>query len=55
MSGFGVKATGMVNRKKPWVIIMANFPPDTSSLSEDRWVVHNVDLVDGMSPMISFS
>ena len=39
MSGFGVKATGMVNRKKPWVIIMANFPPDcpdTSSLSEHR-------------------
>lgn len=29
MSGFGVNATGMVHRKKSWVIVMANFKPET--------------------------
>ena len=44
MSAFGTEATGPVNRKKPWVIVMANFPPNTKALSEDRWVVQNVDV-----------
>jgi hypothetical protein len=44
MSAFGTEATGMVNRKKPWVIVMANFEPDRSALSEDRWVIQNVDI-----------
>jgi len=44
MSAFGTEATGMVNRKKPWIIVMANFPPEREKLSEDRWVVHNVDV-----------
>lgn len=46
MSAFGTEATGMVNRKKPWVIVMANFEPNKSTLSEDRWVVKNVDIHD---------
>ena len=44
MSAFGTEATGMVNRKKPWVIVMANFEPQKEALSEDRWVIQNVDL-----------
>lgn len=44
MSGFGTEATGMVNRKKPWVIIMANFEPNREMLSADRWDVTNVDV-----------
>lgn len=43
MSAFGTECTGGVNRKKPWVICVANFPPDRSALSQDRWEVHNVD------------
>jgi len=44
MSAFGVEATEPVNRKKPWVIVMANFPFKKTALSEDRWVEHRVDL-----------
>lgn len=43
MSAFGVEATGGVNRAKPWVICVANFPPTLESVSEDRWVIENVD------------
>lgn len=42
MSGFGTKATGMVNRKKPWVFIFCNFTPKYEQMSEDRWVVKDV-------------
>ena len=42
-SGFGTKATGMVLRKKPWVLIFCNFEPAYESLSADKWVVKNVD------------
>ena len=34
----------MVNRKKPWVIVMANFLPEKRALSEDRWMIKNVDI-----------
>jgi len=44
MSAFGTEATGMVNRKKPWVIVMANFSPDQRALSHDRWQITNVDV-----------
>lgn len=49
MSGFGTECTGMVNRKKPWVIVMANFRPEEETveaeihLSKDRWVFTCVD------------
>jgi hypothetical protein len=43
MSAFGTEATAPVNRKKPWVIIMANFEPEMEALSIDRWVIQNVD------------
>jgi hypothetical protein len=45
MSGFGTEATGMVNRAKPWVIIMANFrhSRDPKDMSMDRWVETCVD------------
>lgn len=43
MSAFGTEATGMVNRKKPWVLVFANFPPDRSKLSVDRYQVVCVD------------
>lgn len=49
MSAFGVEATGSVNRKKPWVICIANFPPIESALSEDRWYIENVDIVQDPS------
>ena len=44
MSGFGTEATGMVNRKKPWVIVMCNFEPDMTTLSLDRYNIQNVDI-----------
>lgn len=44
MSAFGTEATGPVNRKKPWVIVMANFPPDEGALSKGRISVTNVDM-----------
>lgn len=50
MSAFGTEATGSVNRKKPWVIIFANFPPDRSAMSEDRWEVINVDEPEELYP-----
>lgn len=34
--------TGMVLRKKPIVMIFANFPPDYSKLSEDRWECYQI-------------
>jgi len=42
MSGFGTDATGSVNRKKPWVLIFANYYPNTSKLSLDKWRIKNV-------------
>ncbi len=44
MSGFGTKATGMVNRKKPWVFIFCNFEPNREEMSADRWVVEDVEV-----------
>ncbi len=44
MSNFGCEATGSVNRKKPWVIIFANFAPEYGKISTDRWVIQCVDL-----------
>lgn len=45
MSAFGTECTGMVNRKKPWVIIMANFPHSRRNcdMSLDRWQEKCVD------------
>lgn len=43
MSAFGTEATGPVNRKKPWVLVMANFAPNMTTLSTDRWIITNVD------------
>jgi hypothetical protein len=43
MSAFGTEATGPANRKKPWVIVMANFPPNEATLSSDRWMIQQVD------------
>lgn len=45
MSGFGVDATGMVNRKKGWVLVMCNYECDNDpkKMSVDRWIKKNVD------------
>jgi hypothetical protein len=46
MSAFGTEATGMVNRKKPWVICIGNFDIGANcddKMSTDRWVSKNVD------------
>lgn len=39
----GKYESGMVLYAPPHVIIFANFLPDTSKLSADRWVVHHMD------------
>ncbi len=44
MSGFGTEATGSVNRKKPWVIVMCNFEPAPNTMSEDRYKTFNIDI-----------
>ncbi len=45
MSNFGTEATGSINRKKPWIICFANFPPpEHGAISRDRWVITNVDV-----------
>jgi hypothetical protein len=31
----------------PHIIVMANFPPDTSKMSKDRWVIKNLGKDDG--------
>lgn len=49
MSAFGTECTGMVNRKKPWVICIANFDVAANvedKMSTDRWVSRNVDIED---------
>lgn len=38
-SGFGVEATGMCMRNHPHILVLANFAPDRSKLSADRWKV----------------
>lgn len=43
MSGFGTKCTGMVNRRKPWVIVVGNRPPTPGNMSTGRIVVTCVD------------
>lgn len=32
-----------INRNSPHVLIFSNFPPDTSQLSKDRWVIINLE------------
>lgn len=32
-----------VNRNSPHVLVFSNFPPDTTKLSKDRWVIINLD------------
>jgi len=38
--------SGMVLYNPPHVIVFANFPPDTSRLSADRWFIENIDRMD---------
>lgn len=47
MSAFGTKATGPVNRKKPWVMVVANFSPDEEAMSAGRFCTLNVDTPGG--------
>ena len=50
MSAFGTDATGSVNRKKPWVLVFANYEPNIARLSTDKWKIKNVgpkeDIID---------
>lgn len=55
MSAFGTECTGSVNRKKPWVVVFANFAPEKETLSEDRWEVHNVDIVPEKESKMDYS
>lgn len=43
----GKYESGMVMYNPPHVIILANFEPDRSKLSGDRWEVHNIDPILG--------
>jgi len=50
MSAFGTDGTGSVNRKKPWVLVFANYIPNIARLSTDKWKITNVgppeDIID---------
>lgn len=41
-AGFGTECCGMVNRKHPQVLVLANQPPQLQQLSDDRWVIQEI-------------
>ena len=50
-SGFGTDATGMCLRNPPHIVVLANFSPERTKLSEDRWHVREIigeELVDSV-------
>lgn len=38
--------SGMVLFNQPHIIILANFKPDTSKLSKDRWIIKNINEIE---------
>ncbi len=46
----GKYESGMFMMNPPWVVCFANFPPDMSKLSQDRWRIHEITNLD--LPMI---
>lgn len=40
----GKYESGMFVMPTPKILVLANFPPDTSALSEDRWVLQNLNM-----------
>jgi len=36
----------IVDRNPPHLVIFANFPPDQSKLSRDRWFVYKIENLD---------
>lgn len=51
----GKYESGMVMYKVPHVFVFANFPPDTSKLSSDRWVIMDLetDVFHNVSPPLA--
>jgi hypothetical protein len=55
MAGFGTENLGMVCRKTPWIICLANFPPCKKRLSSDRWVIKNIAEEEELYDLSDFS